>query len=340
MKCWQWVIVCASKPKRLVGLLFWYSLLLVNAHAEALEVTLTLHEQVSLNHSTVYFADVADIAGAPVALATQLGDISLGHAPLVSNIDHFVRAALESRLRRSGLIDDVHLHWRGAQAVFVHTRGQAIPESDIMLALSQFLQKYNGGTQSDSFEVSSLHPWHAGEAPLGKLSYEVRLGRQVALSAAMSIWVDVYVDGSLYRTVVVPIALSAIRSVAIARHSLVVGDLVTDADFMWREENVFSGIRMPLVRDKLVPGQRVRRNVKADAIVTEADLVSSSTVLPGDAIILKEHVAGLTVQRSLVALSEAGPGQRLVLTTTAGDQRYQARVRASGDVELLERGQQ
>lgn len=285
----------------------------------AAAVPLTLRASVTLDHPAVVLADLVDAAP---GIDPRLLAMPLGAAPRVGYVLHWRRADLAAQLRRQGA--NVAIDWQGASAVSVATLTQRLdPQLLQEAAVARLAATF--GEPDDAFNLAPQD----GAVDIPQRPYALRT-RPVATGggARVLVWVDVLVDGAVYRSVVVPATVTRMRAGWVARRALAAGSRIDSADVEPRQVNAAGLGPLP----DAVDGARLRGAVRAGEVLTMATLAPTGAVLRGDAVRLTIQSGALAIEAPGVAQGSALPGQLVAVRSASSGEILSGRVNRAGNV--------
>lgn len=302
--------------------------------ASAGEVVLELRPDVVLGGPQVTLSDLARISTADVALQDRLATLPVGRAPLVGHVDQRGRAELDLLLRSQVLHIDQPIVWRGAALVKIRRASQPLAVDLLVGAARRYLQSR---FDADAIDMRLDGALADVAAPLGEVRLVARMAAPGRLRARMPVWVDVIVDGSLYRSVVVPLLVSERRSVYVARRVLAAGSSVTADDFELREEDVAVLADEPVAPGGLAGPARMRQELDAGQVATVRQVALAGTVLRGDEVRLRTGAAGIAIETGAYAQANGVVGQRIPVRPLNSNETIMAWVTAPGVVSMERR---
>lgn len=288
-------------------------------------LVIELRASALLDHARIALADVAVIP----ADQAELAQVELGKAPRVGYVERLTRAQIEQMLRRQAGVSSVG--WSGADSVAVRTQSQTVPatalaEAAVSAVRSQFLPAHPRLEVKVAVNPVSL------EVPVGKVELRARLLGSAALTARMSQWIDLLVDGVVYRSAVVQLNVSALQKVYVARRALEQGAWVSADDFAVVDVNV-AGVTPVAVGAPLQPF-RLREKLKDGQLLVATAQLGGGKVLRGDQVKLVINSGQIGIETAAVAMAEAGPGQMLAVRPVGGSDIVTGRVGRSGAVTI------
>lgn len=304
--------------------------------ARAVEVTLELRPDVVLSGPQVTLSDLAHVDAPDAVLQKHLAAIVVGRAPLVGHVEQRSRAELDLLLRSQVLRADQSIVWCGASLVKIRRASQALPVERLVEVARGFVQRrFDADREGVDIRLDGAMAEVA--APLGEVELSARMAGATRLRARMAVWVDVVVQGSLYRSVVVPLLVNERRQVYVARHALVAGCSVTAEDFELREEDVAALADAPLAPGGLAAPARMRQELDAGQVATVRQVALAGTVLRGDEVRLRTAAAGIAVETNAYAQANGTVGQRIPVRPMNSNETIMAWVTAPGVVSMERR---
>lgn len=289
----------------------------------AAPVAATLLAQVRVAHSDVAFADLAVLSGDAAGLSA-LAHLVVCRAPRVGYVQRLTPAMLYVAARRAGL--DVDIQWSGAAAVQVSTVAQQIDGADINAAVLSALRALD---PDRGLVFAMPHAPDALDVPAGRNSLRVRRLDADALLPRTVVWVDIMVDGALYRSVQVPVGVTREQPVLVARADLRAGTVLEESAFVLERRNVV-GARAPMLSAlpagypaRLAHPLRAGDGLSADRLVAQNGVVSGDHVqvvaqagaaaVEMDGVVVRGGVSGQVVE-----VQVAHSAQRLTGTLMGG----------------------
>lgn len=306
---------------------------LLGGTAQASEIVLTLRSEVLLTQAQLRLGDIAEVSTADAARQQAWRQLPLGLAPLAGQLEQRGRAELDLVLHAQALAPGNTIVWRGASSVRLQRASQML-EGERLLELAQQQVRQVFAAPDLALEIRLAAPLVPLLAPAGDLQYQARLADASRLRARMAVWIDVTAQGTLYRSVLVPLAVQAYREVYVARRALPAGTLATAADFALRREDVAALAAPALVAGALDAGLRVRQGLAPGQVAGVRDMAGDDMVLRGERVRLVSNSAGIAIETSAYVQADAVVGQRVRVRPERSNETVEARVLASGLVSI------
>ncbi len=299
------------------------------AHAGAVPPVLELRHEALVVHQRITLADVV-VVQAVNGQAEQLGAVPLGRAPRVGQMERLSRVQIEHAIRRHvGM--PAGLSWQGAAAVVVRTQVQVVAAQQVKdAALTAVTTQFAGNGAILAVDLAT--PLSDVEVPPGPVTLAARAVPPLREGGRLALWVDLFVNHELYRSVVVQLAVSVRRRAYVALYPLPPGTMALAQDFTVREIDV-GPLEVINPAQPLAPF-RVARAIRAGQALAAAARVAGGAVLRGDAVRLQSKTGQIGIETAAVALDDALPGQALRVRPAGGRDTVSARLGAAATVIL------
>lgn len=269
-------------------------------------LALELRAEALVNHTRIALADLVVLPANPAA-AGSLGRIDAGRAPRAGYTERLSRAQLELLIRRHGAAEGVPITWSGAASVAVRLKTQTVKAQDLEAAATQaghaeFADRYAG------LDIAVAAPTADLEVPTGPWRLRARALKGLPLAPRVPLWLDVIVDGAVYRSILVPLLVTLRQPVYVARRSFERGAWSGVDDFEVRDENV-AGVDALPVAPAGMRNWRLRQGIKAGQVLSRAVLSADGAVMRGDQVRLVVRSGPIGIETGATAMAEAVPGQ-------------------------------
>lgn len=273
-------------------------------------------------------ADVATIAGGDVAMRKKLSELVVIQAPRVGYTERLTRNQIERTLRRT--FADVEIAWGGADNVAVRVLTQTVPSTALSDAALEAATRQFSPSQP-ALRIAVASPPADLEIPAGTFEVVVRPLDRMALSARIAVWVDIVVNGAVYRSAVVQLRASNPVLSYVAQRDLRVGEYASSDDFAIATVDV-AGINAVAANSPL---QRFRLSapIAAGQVLRHSAVAADSKIMPGDEVRLVMNVGQISVETKAIAMAEAVPGGTLRVRPANGTV-VAGRLSAAGIVEI------
>jgi flagella basal body P-ring formation protein FlgA len=304
--------------------------------AHGATVSLELHATALVRSKDVTLADVAVIEGADARQRQALAAVRVGAAPLAGYAEEFSRAAIEAALlaRRVGVA--LALDWRGAKSVVVR-RAAGLVASNDLLAVARKSLETRFARQYGEIELTPVGAVADVQVAEGRLELRPREASG-PLRARTTAWVDVLVDGAVYRTVALPFQARAWSTVALAQRALPADAMVGADDFQPARQEVLALAGQPAALP--APGEhwRLRAAVAQGDVLLREHLLAAGTVRRGDRVRLQVNAGAIRIESAAVAQEDGVAGGLVRVLPAGGETAVKARVIGTNLVAIEENG--
>lgn len=280
------------------------ALMLLAGAAEAAGVKATLRSQVTSDLAHLRLADVASLQGDPREVA-RAGSILVAVAPRVGHVRRLDRVELSAIVRRAGQYPEIE--WSGAPHIQITAAAVTLDGDEIGRAALAALRQ-TPGPASRKYELA--HPVPAVEVPARDTRLRPR-PLDAAPGARRVVWIDVMVDGSVYRSVQVPVRVMDERAVLVARRDMAPGEDVLPGGFEKVLRDVADLRSEALAPDALSGTGRLKRRVGAGEVLTKDSLLPAGSVLPGDQVRVIAQADQVRLEMRGTVVHGGAPGQRV-----------------------------
>ena len=300
-------------------------LLVLAGAAGAAPVALTLREQVVIDHAGIV---LADLLGPNTAVALPFATLDVGRAPRVGYTVRITRAELENQLRRQ--FPGTAVRWDGAAMVTVRIQAQAIEPARVREATWELVRAAfaEPGTLID-IDMPGALP----DIPAGAYTLRTRPLTAGAPVGRLPVWIDVLVDGAVYRSLIVTASVRRDGQAFVARRALDAGSRISPDDFIADRLNI-AGME-PLSSAAFEhDGARLRSALRPGQVLDAQALAPAGAVFHGDQVLVTVRGGGIDVEALAVAQGPALPGQIVSLRASSSGETLRGRVTRAGHVVI------
>lgn len=297
-------------------------------------VRLDLQPAALVQGRAVLLGDVAGIDGVDARQREALAVLRVGTAPLAGYAEELNRAAIEAALRSSTAGFAWQPVWQGAERVLVRRSSRIVAGAELAGTARRHLESLFG-RQYEELELTPHGAIADVQVPEGGL---VLRARDVAgtLRQRTTVWVDVLLDGAVYRSVTVPFDVRGWRRVPVARRDLPAEGLAQAADFTVARHDVLAlagpAAALPNEGSRL----RLREPVAAGQVLLGRHVVAAGAIRRGDRVTLVLATAGIRIESAAVAQEDGTAGGMLRVLPAGGGEAVSARAVGPGLVAIGE----
>ena len=274
-------------------------------------------ERVEVRSETLTLADL--VPDAPASWAR----VRLGPAPRPGRHRVLSGAWVRQRAGTVGAAEELEL----PDQIVLERPGREIGRERLVRAALEALEARLGGDE----EVRVLGVGLPEPVPEGEVELVPRLPRGSVPSPA-TVWVDVRVDGVRKGRGWVRVEILRARPVVVLTRDVRRGQVLTADDVEVRPAP--AGGRSGLADPRAVLGKRVRRTLRAGAVLTERDVETVPVVERGDLVRLVARVGAITATTLGRAVEAAGIGERVRVENLSSGRTVAGVVREAGVVDV------
>ncbi len=293
----------------------------------------------------ILLGDIAEVETADVELARKLRELSLGRAAIPGQTRDLTLATIRVRMRQQSLPEKEISLEAEHTSVSVLTRAQTVSGDTIAEAaeaaiVAQGLPNSTGIDAAARPELVLLCP-APGALTVADGEVDIRTERVMGTPpGSVIVPVDVFVDGTVERTVMVRCDARVVLDVVVTTSPLQRHD-VLDAGNVAVERREFASLPRGLlssavVGDDAVNGQlRATRPLTAGTVLTESMVETVPVVFRGQPVQIVAATARIHVAAPGVALEDGRIGDLIRVENSTSGHVIRARVTAAGIVEAV-----
>lgn len=157
------------------------------------------------------------------------------------------------------------------------------------------------------------------------------------ISARTQVWVDVFEQNALYRSVPLWFSTTCRTPVAVAARTLLLGTVLTDGDVSWQSMDIAALPAKALPNAQALINHETSRALAAGSVMTSADIRAVPLVRRQGPVTLLLNQETMQISIPGIAQSDAGQGETIWARSTLGDGKpLRARVIGAGRLEVVE----
>ncbi len=291
----------------------------------------TLRAESVLRRADIRLGDVAEIQGSDAAFVDRLREVEIGRAPLPGLSRTLDLPYLKSRLRLQQI--DLGLLVLDAPAVIsVTTAGQRVSGEELVAAVrAHILEAREAEREHLAVRATTLPPDFT--LPAGTLELRVRMRRGADPLGSQSVSVEAWVDGSLIRTLSVPVKVTGLVEVLVASRPIARHAMLGPADVRLEPREVGGG-QEPLRDLQSIDGLRALRPIHQGEVILSTLLEQPPLVRRGDLVRLTIEGRGLRAMAQGEAREEGKMGQVIRVRNLSSGREVYGQVDAERSVRV------
>lgn len=292
---------------------------------------------VQTSHLYVSLSDVANLSSPDLNTLKRVMSVSLGRAPRAGETVALESASVERWMRGLTGLGTQEVQWSGAQVTQVSTAVFDVSGDEVVTvaqtALRQHLEsKLLQNDRHSRVELQAIALPSSFVIPASATSLVARPIADKNLSKRVLVWVDVFADGRVLRSVPVRFEVSVYAPAPVATSPLLIGSSVQATDVQTREVDITQV--QGIVATTPASNQRLVRPVQSGEVITQAHLKTLPTVVRGELAQLTSQSGLVTLESQVEVLQDGQIGQLVRVKATSGTGAISARVTGPGRLEI------
>jgi len=298
----------------------------------AVKIEMELKPEVTVRGRYLTMADVATVNTNHAQIKEMVDALRLGRSPQIGYVEQFTREALERTLKMQLLNFSWTVDWVGARAVKIRLAAHLYETANLVeVAKAHLLQEL--GTRFEAVDVQPVLPIADVMLPSGDVTLRSRKIDIRQFSTRVPVWIDIEVNGVMYRSVVVPFSVHISQTVYVAKRDLPEGILVSSDDFEVRTQEVSDMINQVVAIPNMQGTRRIRRQIRRGQILTSKHVAQPGVVLRGDFVKLVFAAGGVLLETRAIAQQDAQLGQLVKVKPEKSSEPILGRVISDGVIQ-------
>lgn len=296
----------------------------INVTANAHVVELSLKDSVSVSKSQVVLSDVGSIKVDNIRVQQALAEVNLGATPRMGYSKTFSQHDIEKIITRKFPAGLLRVKWAGADKVRISSDGdQHSFEEVASIARDGFMSEMN--KFNFSVAINHISEGQAFQLPTGKVEYKYRVNSEF-IGQKNCVWVDVFVDNELYRTIPVWINADVRGSVLVAKNSIAGKTEVVSKDFIYKDTRINGKAENYVSLSDLQASSFLVKSLERDEAVLASHLKKMPDVIGGKVINVDITQGNIRIRLQGVARKDAIKGEVLRVVLLHNNEAVMARV--------------
>ena len=311
---------------------------------DAASIRIALRANVGVHHPQVTLGEVADLSTRDLPTLQRLMALSLGSAPRTGEPVHLDRETLARWIHARLGIETAAISWSGPGANDIHLEVRELTGEQVAGNAEHALQ-IAFAKESMRADISVSQIPRDITVPAGQLELRVHpLSGESLTAKHQSVWVDIWVDGSFFRTVPVGFEVSVFAPAYVLTQNLSEGQMIEPAAFVVREVEWSGRTSLPLAvsndgasRSGVDPAShalRSRHPMRAGDALTRTGVEAVPLVTRGDYATLHTVQGAIELESRVEVLQDGSAGQAIRVKLPNASSAIVARVSGPGMVEV------
>ncbi|MFZ6646141.1 flagellar basal body P-ring formation chaperone FlgA [Undibacterium sp. TJN25] len=303
------------------------------AAGSSTSVQVDLSADVAISQKRFTLGQIAVVKTDDNEIRKTVESLEVGQAPRVGYVEQYTKEELDRLIHSRVPLMRAALDWHGAKAVKVRAAGHSLDNAKVVESAREYLAK-ELGAKFKRVELNSAAPVADIELPTGEVSMTCRPLEMGRLYSRAPIWVDIRVNGEVYRSVVVTFTIKVAQEVYVAKRDLPAGTIALPSDFETRTEDVTDNPEGLVSANGLSEATRLRKAVGRGQMLRREQLSPEGLVFRGDSVKLILAEGGVVIETRAIAQQDGVVGQLVKVKPETSAEAFSGRVLVGGVVQV------
>lgn len=301
------------------------------ASAEA-PIVVSLRAASTVHGPEIRLGEIADIQGKDAALIQRLRVLEIARAPLPGLERTLDVNYLKARLRHAQ-VDLASLSLDVPSRVTITTASQQIAGTELVAAVRAHVLAARPEETARLSVLPTGAPPAALVIPAGALELKVRTRPPEELRGTVSATVEAWVDGTLARSVSVPVRVVILADVLVAARPIGRAQFIRDEDLRVEAREVPAG-QEPLREPGAAVGRQATRPLAVGDVILASWVNEPPLVRRGDVVLLMAEGRGLRAMTHAEAREDGKAGQIIRVRSLASGREIYGQVESERTVRV------
>lgn len=290
-------------------------------------LTLALKQEVTVNAEKVTLADVLQSDSYQRVKNMGFKNYPITSAPPLQSRRVLRTFQVEQILRVNGYRGNYQ--WQGARSVLVSRAGRDFAPGNLEEAVRHWVEQQS--SPDNDYRMERIVTPRIGKVPPGNISYQIRKRGNRGLVGRNSLSVDLKINGSIFRTVLVQATISVERLVATINRDMERGQTISEDDVTWDYRRL-DHINAPLVTPENFTQISARTMIRAGSVLTKHQVTVTPLVIRNQPTSVIAKNGSLRVRMKAMAMDNGTAGDHVRLKNIQTGKIFVGQVRTDGSV--------
>jgi flagella basal body P-ring formation protein FlgA len=295
------------------------------------QVLVTLRSESTVRGPEIRLGEIASVEGDDASLVQRLREAEVGRATLPGLSRPLDMSYLKARLRQLP-VDPSAVILESPGTVSVTTASQRVEGNDLAAFVREQLAAERGGA-AESLAVQVTGPVAPLVLPEGRLELKLRSRPGAELRGTTAHPVEAWVDGTLVRSVSVPVRISLLGEVVVAARPLVRGTILGPEDVRVERRELTNGPE-PLRTTREAMDHRATRNIAYGEVIHAGLLELPPLVRRGETVLVSAEGRGVRAVLQAEAREDGRLGQVIRVRNLSSGREVYGRVEADRSIRV------
>lgn len=284
----------------------------------------TVQPKVSLENEKIFLGQIADIDTDDVALRQQLEACVIGRAPLPGKSRRIDGDYLNVKLQQAG-IDLARITLQAPDQIEVARASRTISEQALEGIARRYLaaQVPNGAKR---FNIKKIQVSQEVVLPPGDITYQVAAPQNTDFVGTVPLAITFLCNGEHAKKIWVMATLEVLQEVIVAQKPIGRYQVIAADDIQKQTMDLAKLPGNVLTTAEEVIGQRAKRNIDAQTVLSDTMIETPPLVQRGDIVVMIAEAGGLRISTKGEAREQGGKGERIKVMNIDSRKYVYARV--------------
>jgi flagellar basal body P-ring formation protein FlgA len=296
------------------------------------DVTVTLPEATTVAGMELTVAAVADVKSDDSALATRIGELSLGYAPAPGYSRLLQAARMHTQLVRA--FPEATIQFVGSASVRVTPETTRVTVNDLRAEALRALRTHGGSADLEVKPRGALSDLEVPRA-VESLSLHARLKDPILRSGNLNVPVEIIIDGEVWRTVWTAWQAGVFAQRPVLKVAVPRGTVISAALVEFKRIEVTARPAVGVLQPKDLAHMQTTRDLAAGQVVTESDVQRMVILKRGDMVSLVVKKGRIEARSMATALEAGRIGDRVRVQVKSSGREVWATLVAKDRLEIV-----
>jgi flagella basal body P-ring formation protein FlgA len=294
-------------------------------------ITLSLPETAQVRGQELHLGALARIEGANASETDRLTAITLGYTPSPGFARVITREEVKSKVEAA--LPGTTVLFTGSERCRIEAETQIVRGDALRAEATRALRATLNGRDmtmaEDGLQADLI-------VPRAEKGFELRAQPEPRSlrSGAMSVPVQVWIDGAPYQTVQSAYRLELYESLPVLVSDMRRGDALSAASVELRRVRVDAGLVGEPLGTAALPGSTVLHDMQKGAVITDRDVQRAQLVKQGDTVQIQVKKGPVIARSTAVAAQDGCMGDKVRVITSGSKREISAVVTGHANVEV------
>ncbi len=285
------------------------------------QVEIELRQHALLTSSKYKLSDIANISSRSLSVIQKFSGIEIGRSPRPNYLGHISRSSIASRIESVFPGASQRITWLGKDIVQVQSIGVSFSSKRLAVEAEAFVSQWLREKHND-FRVVATEPVKDLILPPGEVRIKAKLVAGEKLKKRLSVWLDIYVNGSLFRALPVWVSISVFEEALIVRQAIDKSEALNPDQFQKRYLDITNAKGVIVENPSELFGMRAIKSLLANEILTHSVIQPVPAVMKGQRVSVSAFEGNVHLKTFALAMNDGELNQYIQVRNLNSNQSY------------------